>query len=207
MLDFYLIVSDYRAAYGKQLAGGGQPADPAQCLLFREGRARRQICRAERGGFSPAQRSRDEQRVGMGAVRTAVAIGVDGGRSRAEPRDRRGEPRCTDAACGCGPTPKGEAAGAVAPRVRSHLFRRASRRAQEAGRSRSSTWTRTRYHRFTAPALAAAQSMRTSGTWAWRRIEGKALSVLRLAKASSPSPGARITSRGRSTATQAPTSR
>jgi hypothetical protein len=41
-----------------------------------------------------------------------------------------------------------------------------------------------RYRRFAAPTLAAAQSMRSSGTWAWRRIEGKALSVLRLAKAS-----------------------
>ena len=35
MLDFYLIVSDYRAAYDKALAGGRQPADPAQRLLFR----------------------------------------------------------------------------------------------------------------------------------------------------------------------------
>jgi hypothetical protein len=41
-----------------------------------------------------------------------------------------------------------------------------------------------RYRRFTAPALAVAQSMRSSGTWARRRIEGKALSVLRLIKAS-----------------------
>ena len=29
MLDFYLIVSDYRAAYAKTLAGGCEPADPA----------------------------------------------------------------------------------------------------------------------------------------------------------------------------------
>ena len=35
MLDFYLIVSDYRAAYRQELAGGGQPADPAQCLPVR----------------------------------------------------------------------------------------------------------------------------------------------------------------------------
>ncbi|MEA3066711.1 MAG: hypothetical protein QOK41_118, partial [Sphingomonadales bacterium] len=41
-----------------------------------------------------------------------------------------------------------------------------------------------RYSRFTAPALAAARSMRPHGSWAWRRIEGKGLSVLRLAKAS-----------------------
>ena len=35
MLDFYLIVSDYRAAYDEALAGDRQPADSAQCLLFR----------------------------------------------------------------------------------------------------------------------------------------------------------------------------
>lgn len=41
-----------------------------------------------------------------------------------------------------------------------------------------------RYRRFTAPALAAAQSLRPPGGWARRRIEGKLLSVVRLAKAS-----------------------
>ena len=34
MLDFYLIVSDYRGLR-EALAGDRQPADPAQCLLFR----------------------------------------------------------------------------------------------------------------------------------------------------------------------------
>jgi hypothetical protein len=41
-----------------------------------------------------------------------------------------------------------------------------------------------RYERFTMPALAAAKAMRPHGNWARRRIEGKALTVLRLAKAS-----------------------
>jgi hypothetical protein len=41
-----------------------------------------------------------------------------------------------------------------------------------------------RYGRFTAATLAVARSMRPHGSWAWRRIEGKGLSVLRLAKAS-----------------------
>ena len=41
-----------------------------------------------------------------------------------------------------------------------------------------------RYERFTTPALAAAKAMRPHGNWARRRIEGKALTVLRLAKAS-----------------------
>jgi len=41
-----------------------------------------------------------------------------------------------------------------------------------------------RYERFAGPALAAAQSLRPHGSWARRRIEGKVLSIMRLAKAS-----------------------
>ena len=41
-----------------------------------------------------------------------------------------------------------------------------------------------RYERFTAPTLAAAKGLRPKSSWAWRRIEGKGLSVIRLAKAS-----------------------
>jgi hypothetical protein len=46
-----------------------------------------------------------------------------------------------------------------------------------------------RYRRFTAPALAAASAIPRQGNWAWRRAEGKALSVLRLAKASATFAG------------------
>ena len=35
MLDFYLIVSSYRDAYGASLAGARQPPDPAQRLPVR----------------------------------------------------------------------------------------------------------------------------------------------------------------------------
>jgi hypothetical protein len=41
-----------------------------------------------------------------------------------------------------------------------------------------------RYERFSAPALEAAKGLKPKGGWGWRRIEGKSLSVLRLAKAS-----------------------
>jgi hypothetical protein len=46
-----------------------------------------------------------------------------------------------------------------------------------------------RYERFTAPALAVAKTLRTHSSWAWRRIEGKGLNVLRLAKASATFAG------------------
>jgi len=41
-----------------------------------------------------------------------------------------------------------------------------------------------RYDRFSAPAMAAIPAKRDRSSWTWRRVEGKALSVLRLAKAS-----------------------
>jgi hypothetical protein len=50
---------------------------------------------------------------------------------------------------------------------------------------------RTRYERFTGPALAAARAERRRRhiSWRRRRVEGKALSVLRLAKASATFAG------------------
>ena len=46
-----------------------------------------------------------------------------------------------------------------------------------------------RYRRFSGPALEAAGRLKVRGGWAWRRIEGKGLSVLRLAKASTTFAG------------------
>jgi hypothetical protein len=58
-------------------------------------------------------------------------------------------------------------------------------RAERKGRSGSIVDTDPdRYRRFTAPALAAIEPSAARATWARRRIEGKLLSVVRLAKAS-----------------------
>jgi hypothetical protein len=46
-----------------------------------------------------------------------------------------------------------------------------------------------RYRRFLKPALAAIDRTAPNGSWARRRIEGKLLSVLRLAKASATYAG------------------
>jgi hypothetical protein len=46
-----------------------------------------------------------------------------------------------------------------------------------------------RYRRFTGPAVAAAASQASGASWARRRLEGKALSVIRLAKASATFAG------------------
>ena len=79
MLDFYLIVADYRAAYDRRWLARRQPLAPAQRVPLRKGRPDRQICGAERGGFPPAQWAGNAQRVGVGEVRAAVAAGVGGG--------------------------------------------------------------------------------------------------------------------------------
>ena len=63
-------------------------------------------------------------------------------------------------------------------------------RAERKGRSGSIVDTDpNRYRRFLRPALAAMEPDAPRGGWARRRIEGKALSVLRLAKASATYAG------------------
>jgi hypothetical protein len=74
-----------------------------------------------------------------------------------------------------------------------HAFRltySAELRAERKGRSGSIVDTDPeRYRRFLQPALAAIEPGAASGGWARRRLEGKALSVLRLAKASATYAG------------------
>ena len=63
-------------------------------------------------------------------------------------------------------------------------------RAERKGRSGSIVDTDPdRYRRFLKPALAAIEANAPSGGWARRRVEGKLLSVVRLAKASATYAG------------------
>ena len=63
-------------------------------------------------------------------------------------------------------------------------------RAERKGRSQSVVDADPdRYRRFSEPAIAAIPASAIGGGWARRRIEGKALSVLRLAKASATYAG------------------
>ena len=86
----------------------------------------------------------------------------------------------------------GEAAARlVAPGFRADLFGGASRRADGPARDRSSTPTPNAIGVSRRPAMAARfrRAAGAGGGWARRRLEGKALSVLRLAKASATFAG------------------
>jgi hypothetical protein len=63
-------------------------------------------------------------------------------------------------------------------------------RAERSGRSASVVDAdRERYANFFEPAVAAIEAKARAGSWGRRRLEGKALSVLRLAKASATYAG------------------
>ena len=183
MLDFYLVVSDYRAAYGSRwLAAANRLVPPNVFYFERDGLAAKYAVLSEA----------DFYRLN-GPETSSVSVWA----RFAQPSrlvwaaDESAHNRVIDAVSRAAPTLLA-AAGPTTKDKPLELWRRAfdltysaELRAERKGRAQSVVDVdRDRYRRFTAPALAAAQSISSSGSWAWRRIEGKALSVLRLAKAS-----------------------
>ena len=83
MLDFYLIVSDYRAAYAKRWLAAANRLIPPNVFYFEQDGLAAKYAVLSESGLPPAQRSRDAQRFGLGAVRAAGAAGVGGGRAGA----------------------------------------------------------------------------------------------------------------------------
>jgi hypothetical protein len=183
MLDFYLIVSDYRAAYDKRWLAAANRLIPPNVFYFEhDGLAAkyavlseadfRRLCGPETSSVSVWARFAQPSRLVWAADEEA--------RARALDAVARAAPTLLAAA---GPVPR---EGPLALWRRAFaLTYSAELRAERKGRASSVVELEPeRYSRFTAPALAAARSMRPHGSWAWRRIEGKGLSVLRLAKAS-----------------------
>jgi hypothetical protein len=188
MLDFYLIVSDYRAAYGKRWLALANKLIPPNVFYFEHGGLVakyavlseadfRRLNGPETGNVSVWARFAQPSRL--------VWAADDQARERAIGAVARAAPTLLAAA---GPKP-GE--------VPLELWRRAftltysaELRAERSGRAASVVDVEPeRYEHFTAPALAMAKTLRTHGSWAWRRIEGKGLNVLRLAKASATFAG------------------
>jgi len=183
MLDFYLVVSDYRAAYGSRWLAAANRLIPPNVFYFeRDGLAAKYAVLSEA----------DFHRLN-GPETSSVSVWA----RFAQPSrlvwaaDESAHNRVIDAVSRAAPTLLA-AAGPMPDDKPLELWRRAfdltysaELRAERKGRAQSVVDVdRDRYRRFTAPALASAQSISSSGSWAWRRIEGKALSVLRLAKAS-----------------------
>jgi hypothetical protein len=183
MLDFYLIVSDYRAAYGKSWLAAANRLIPPNVFYFeQDGLAAKyavlsevdfhRLCGPETSNVSVWARFAQPSRLVWGA-------------------DAKSREQTIDAVARAAPT----LLAAARPRPSEDpftLWRRAfaltySAELRAERKTRPSSVVDVdprRYERFTAPALAAAQSLRPHGSWAWRRFEGKALSIARLAKAS-----------------------
>jgi len=183
MLDFYLIVSDYAKAYRKKwLAVANQLIPPnvfyfehrglvAKYAVLSEADFRR-LNGPEASSVSVWARFAQPSRLVWAASEQAREASI-GSISRAAPTLL-------------------SAAGSLDGDDPLELWRRAfaltysaELRAERKSRAGSVVDLEPqRYARFTKPALAVAATMRPHHNWTWRRIEGKMLSIVRLAKAS-----------------------
>jgi hypothetical protein len=183
MLDFYLIVSDYRAAYGKRWLAAANRLIPPNVFYFEhDGLVAKyavlseadfhRLNGPETSSVSVWARFAQPSRLVWAASKVA--------RERAVAAISRAGPTLLAAA--------GERAGEGALdrwRRAFALTYSSELRAERKGRASSVVdLDPKRYERFTPPALEVAKGLKPKRGWGWRRIEGKSLSVIRLAKAS-----------------------
>jgi len=189
MLDFYLIVSDYRAAYDRRWLSVANRWIPPNVFHF------------EHDGLTAkyAVLSEDDFHRLNGPETRSVSVWA----RFAQPSrlawvaDESAQRMAIDAIARAAPTLLA-AARAVDGEAPLDWWRRAfaltysaELRAERAGRAGSVVDANLeRYKRFSRPAMAAIPTgSGVYGGWARRRLEGKALSVLRLAKASATFAG------------------
>ncbi len=183
MLDFYLIVSDYRSAYRKRWLAAVNRLIPPNVFYFEhDGLAAKYAVLSEA----------DFHRLN-GPETSSVSVWA----RFAQPSrlvwaaDHAAREHAIAAVARAAPTLLA-AAGPVDGEAPLDWWRRAfaltysaELRAERSERGLSVVDADPeRYDRFSAPAMAAFPSKRGRSSWTWRRVEGKALSVLRLAKAS-----------------------
>ena len=188
MLDFYLIVSDYRAAYDKPWLARANALIPPNVFPFHhDGLAAKYAVLSEA----------DFHRLNGPETRNVSVWARFAQPSRLVwTADDKARAAAVAAVARAAPTLLA-AAGRVEGEAPLDWWRRAfsltysaELRAERKGRSGSVVDADTdRYTRFSAPAAAAIEPNALSGGWARRRIEGKALSVARLAKASATYAG------------------
>ena len=187
MLDFYLIVSDYRAAYDKPWQAKANALIPPNVFPFQHGdlaakyavlteRDFHRLCGPETRNVSVWARFAQPSRL--------VWVKDKETRHHIVNSVARSAPTLLASA----PYPKGD--GLEPWRHAFALTYSAELRAEKKGRSGSIVDTDPeRYRRFLKPALAAIEANAPKSSWMRRRIEGKLLSVLRLAKASATYAG------------------
>ncbi|WP_114227074.1 MULTISPECIES: hypothetical protein [Sphingomonas] len=192
MLDFYLIVSDYRAAYDRRWLATANRLIPPNVFPFEHDGLTAKYAVLSEADFhrlngpetrNPSVWARFAQPSRLVWSSDVAAAG------RAIAAVARAAPTLLSAALAELPNDQPSLdlwRGAFALTYSAEL--RAEKKTKggsvvDAGRAR--------YERFTAPALAAARAerRRRHASWRRRRIEGKALSVLRLAKASATFAG------------------
>jgi hypothetical protein len=183
MLDFYLIVSDYRAAFDKPWLAAANRLIPPNVFYFEhDGLAAKYAVLSEADFARLAGPETNNVSVWARFAQPSRLVWAPGEAAR---------DMAVDAVARAAPT----LLAAARPRTNEEplaLWRRAfaltysaELRAERKGRASSVVdLDPERYLRFTEPALEIARGMQPHGSWAWRRIEGKALSVARLAKAS-----------------------
>ena len=188
MLDFYLIVSDYHAAYGKRwLASANRLVPPNVFPIQHGGLAAKYAVLSEA----------DFHRLNGPETRNVSVWARFAQPSRLVwYKDEAAKRRAFDAVSRAAPTLLA-AAGKITGEAPLDWWRRAfaltysaELRAERAGRSGSVVDADIeRYRRFSDPAIEAIPADARGGQWLLRRIEGKTLTVLRLAKASATYAG------------------
>jgi len=183
MLDFYLIVTDYRAAYGKRWLAMANRLIPPNVFYFEQNGLVAKYAVLSEADFARL----------AGAETSSVSVWA----RFAQPSrlvwaaDEAAREHVLEAVAQAAPTllaaarPRSDEEPLALWRRAFALTYSAELRAERKGRASSVVdLDPERYLRFTGPALEVARGLRPHGSWAWRRIEGKALSVIRLAKAS-----------------------
>ena len=187
MLDFYLIVSGYRAAYAKRWLALANRLIPPNVFYFEKNKVAAKYAVLSEVDFHRLN----------GPETSSVSVWA----RFAQPSrlvwsaNKAARERAIDAVARAAPTLL-SAAGRRPKEKPLDWWRRAfaltysaELRAEKAGRNASVVDSdRERYVRFTAPASAAIERRRQA-SWRWRRIEGKAQSVIRLVKASATFAG------------------
>ena len=183
MLDFYLIVSDYRAAYGKRWLATANRLIPPNVFYVQHGGLAAKYAVLSEADFARLN--------GPETANVSVWARFAQPSRLVWTADAAARDRAVDAVSRAAPTLLA-AAGPRPDEAPLDLWRRAfaltysaELRAERTGRAASVVDLEPdRYARFAGPALAAAGGLRPRGSWGRRRLEGKALSVARLAKAS-----------------------
>jgi len=187
MLDFYLIVSDYRAAYGTAwLAAANRLVPPNVFYVEHDGLAAKYAVLSLDDFF----------RLNGPETRNVSVWARFAQPSRLVWAEASARERIVAAVARAAPTLLA-AAGRREGEAPLDWWRRAfaltysaELRAERTGRSTSVVDAEPeRYERFSGPAMAAIPAKARSGGWSRRRLEGKALSVVRLAKATATFAG------------------